>query len=953
MYAVAPRKKKIFLESSKIDLSPRIISKRKFNEGNRIGPNENILLNEILTIELYCILNQRAILDEAVEEIKVFLVDSQDDPAKRKNLIRDSLQGDQDSSFKKTEVQNSKLGRLSKGEISISKRKFSNLNKTNNPFKIRQKLINVIYDIDKSNQDLTIERFSNLKFITKIDTNQILGSIKTKNIQNLKQTDEELFGYKEIFSIKRKSNYNSIDDQEKNVLIDTRKSSSNSDFQFSITNFKNNYFKEIKMGRDPLCSFAFKDDFSTIEEKCRGSLNMDKNRESDLRKSFREFARQKIVSSSTDLGFSVVKRKVLNTERVCKASFEISKTKIRNLTKKNEGILRLIFFAFDKSGRKIDSYQKSVSISDLLLTDVNPTMDFDINSVRNKKGNIITNVINKELKISNFNLYQKEFSRSQNYNNAIFSEVLENFSISPNNVLKLIDGKNQSPRTLSLSRNKTVFHRITTNFLNKEISNTKCSFVPSEESSENQLSCSVFVKQNIDEDSFEINVANISEDVYAVLPVKRVASGNRGTNFKVVQFLLNGNLVDTTKVFLKDENKNLPNYKISFTDSDIENDVIYEYAVFLYSKSGNKQLSGSKFLEKRSIREGLVEANITYKNLNNLSFDETTNQIKSSVEFEVLLERKEDDVDKILNSIFGDNRSLFNDDLSSIKDASNLLYGVRVHRIDTKTGECNFVGSFRGFKQEDKDAQPLGDIPKIYRATFIDSAPASDSQIYKFEPYLIPPAQVLDKVFDSLENIIKSKPRSNSSLNKLLVSKQKILNRNVISQIGSKYASLIGTKGAISSPKSFLEKNKNDLFLEGLTGDVVYVDLMPISGNELIQEIQISNSSIGIIKTLDKDTASRNYIPKSIVEINFSISRSDKLCDFYVVVKQINNDPNIIIDGAIHSKDSSDNLQEENYNYLSELRTSVGLIRYYIFGITKNGFLMGPAFLGSLTLEGE
>ena len=45
--------------------------------------------------------------------------------------------------------------------------------------------------------------------------------------------------------------------------------------------------------------------------------------------------------------------------------------------------------------------------------------------------------------------------------------------------------------------------------------------------------------------------------------------------------------------------------------------------------------------------------------------------------------------------------------------------------------------------------------------------------------------------------------------------------------------------------------------------------------------------------------------------------------------------------------------RSNRYRYLSELKTSVGLIRYYLVGVTKNGAIIGPSDIGSLVLGGE
>jgi hypothetical protein len=229
--------------------------------------------------------------------------------------------------------------------------------------------------------------------------------------------------------------------------------------------------------------------------------------------------------------------------------------------------------------------------------------------------------------------------------------------------------------------------------------------------------------------------------------------------------------------------------------------------------------------------------------------------------------------------------------------------------------------------------------------------PAFSTQIYKFDPFIIPPAQILDKVFQSLENIVKNNISSATTLNRILVSKQKILNKNIISQIGSKNSSAsLPSKGTIITPAALLEKNKNDLFLEGLTGYIVYDSVSPLD-SQVNNNLEVTDVKVGLVRSLDRNNSDANFVPKKLVDIQFATKSSDVILDFYVIVKKVNKDPNAILDGAIHSSDLSD--EKTNYRYLTEIKTNVGLIRYYLFGITKNGILLGPQFLGSIMLEGE
>ena len=189
-------------------------------------------------------------------------------------------------------------------------------------------------------------------------------------------------------------------------------------------------------------------------------------------------------------------------------------------------------------------------------------------------------------------------------------------------------------------------------------------------------------------------------------------------------------------------------------------------------------------------------------------------------------------------------------------------------------------------------------------------------------------------------------------MNKLFVSKQKILNQQVISKIGTKFASVQGRKGALSSPKSFVEKNRNDLFLEGATGDIEYETVSPENLSTSFENFKIDDSDISLLKTLDTDPNSTNFIPKNLVKVEFSVGNTDNFVDFYVVVRKENGNPAIIIDGAIHSTDLTDDSRFMNYTYLSKVKTSVGLIRYFIVPISKLGTKGPLRSVGSIVMRG-
>ena len=953
--------KKIFLKSAGVDLSPRVVNKRKIDKGNGQRFSQENRFEDILTVEISCFVDQKSILSQGVSEIKVFTSDVPLGALKKRSSILSS---------RKTNTPNpagtnkNKLGPAgqaiedSKRKTSRKKNKFQKIKEQSIKTDVRSKrrsktsdVINIVTDIDKISQNVSSLKFSSLRFLTKINVNQILSSAKIKNIQNLTQTDLEIFGEREVFEIRPSVSFKSRkikrSTREVSVPITKRLSIENA----SDRNFRSAYFSRVKLGKDPLSSFQNSDNFVSLQERLMGVSSIEKNKNDNLRNVFKIISQKESNSAGEAGNFRIVKSKQSKRKEIYKTTFDMSRRKLKEMSSKST--INLIFYAYDEKGIKIDSFGQVLNIKQLFSTEVNPTIDFDISTSRTNRGNIITNVSNKELDVGNFNIYQKFFSKSQNYKRKSFSLLADDFNVNPRNTLRLVDGRVQNKATPQLSKTKSVFHRVTSNFQDREIFNTKSSSTDAVEAFSNQLTCAVYVEIESSDNGQGgsargiVTITNLSEDVYAVLPVKRIAKGNRGDDFKTVKYLNAGALEDNEKTFI---DKNEDDSVFTFYDDDLEDDVIYEYSAILYSRSGAPQLSGSRFLEKNVEREGLISTSVE-TNLTGFSTD-SDGAPTIRVEFDITLNRQEDDVDKILNSLFGDNRALFSDDLKEIKDASNLSYGVRVHKIDTATGAFLYVGSFRAFKQESTDAQSSTDIPKTYRVKFEDFSSASNSQIYKIDPYLIPPAQVLDKVVSSLTNIIKQNNRSRSSLNKLFVSKQKILNQQVVSKIGTKFASVQGRKGALSSPKSFVEKNRNDLFLEGATGDIEYETVSPENLSTSFENFKIDDSDISLLKTLDTDPNSTNFIPKNLVKVEFSVGNTDNFVDFYVVVRKENGNPAIIIDGAIHSTDLTDDSRFMNYTYLSKVKTSVGLIRYFIVPISKLGTKGPLRSVGSIVMRG-
>lgn len=956
---VNKKNKRIFLNpnaAAGINISPRITKRTlvRSNESSR---------DELLEIEIFCAVDQRKMLDEEISDIRVFTSRVEiSDLKKRKSVLspdivdRPSPSGlsiNQSKSLEATRIPPAgsqfkrsnprKFDSLQKSKVRLANQKKS---LAVDSAEDRANFVNVVNDIDKISQTLNTLRVASLQFLTKINVNQFLSASKIKNIQNYKQTDDELFGTKEVFSVVPKLNLKgrNIRRNERNISLPTGPALSL--IPISEINFRRAYFNKVHKGEDPLSSFQHSDNYMSLQESIKGIKEIDKTPDDELRDAFKKIINPEIGNVSEFSDLRIVKKRVSNRRAVYKGSFTILRSRLRSLGR--GGDVNLIFYAYDQKGVKVDSFGRVLDLDSLLKTSTPPPLDFQVGVTRNNKGNIITSINNEELIPSQYKLYQKTFTKSQNFKRNNFSQLAEDVLVGPKSSINLIDGTRQTSGRHEIAKTKTVFHRVTSTFENEEISNTKTASSVGEKSLGNELTCGIYV-ESID-GRMKITVGNFSEGVRAVLPVKRKAVGKRGNDFRTVRVRPENSLINNSKTFLDfqdDEDKSL-----TFFDDDLQDDKIYEYAAVLYGKNGEPQLSASRFLEKFVERENEITTTIQLDgqpevgiNLGGKNFVEN--------KFNIVLTRNENDVDKILNSLFGDNRQLFQKDLESIKDASNLIHGVRVHKIDTRTGEFSFVGSFRANSQSSPEDQPNTDLPKTFKLTFTDRAPIGQTTIYKFNPYVIPPSQVLDKVFDTLQNLLKNKNRSRLPMSKFLVSKQKIINRDVLSKVGTKYASIQGRKGAIASPKAFAEKNRNDLFLEGLTGDISYIEVGQIDRIADVVDFDLRSSNVSLLKSFDKNEDGTSLIPKNLVEINFTVGNSDVFVDFYVVLRRENNSRIAVIDGAIHSKDIEANQLFSSYRYLSKVKTSVGLISYFIVPVTKIGNRGPIVNAGDIILRGN
>tara|TARA_Y100001973_G_scaffold105411_1_gene178443 strand:- start:789 stop:3527 length:2739 start_codon:yes stop_codon:yes gene_type:complete len=900
----------IFRKGQSRDLVPRIKSVRKVSikkQGNDEPQNF-----DIANIEFYTFADQRKILSHRIRKIEVF---------------------------------------LSKKDIKYYRQKFTPFDEINHR---DQQIVNdTLYDYSYSMHDLIAAHFDGVYKVGVIDPYQKIRRIKRTGTSGLiNKTDRELFGTTKVYKTVQKrenSKFKRKRSGDLNILNQTIPPED--DYPESENygrKFRRQYRRAIKKGIDPMILLQERDHYVCTEESVKGVSKISKPRKSPLRSCFTKYIRT-AYADNTDLNFRIIEEEKTNRIARLKARVRMNSLVLGGLF--SSGFEYLIFFAYDKAGNRIDSFGYKVDLQKMFDDFINPTLDFEIMASKNRDNNAITRIFNGEFQPALFNLYQKKFNANSSPLRSDYEKLSTNL-IDSRAVKKLVNGREvKKTKERAFCSTKNVFQRVTFNHLGTELANSKAASVRAAEMPAEQINCKIIAKvdNKAGKERISIRLYDFTDEVTSFQVVRRRVRGNRGDNFKPVRQIENGRIVDSSRIILDGS----PRESYVFYDEDVEDEELYEYAAILYDASGATTLSTNRFFEEYMKRDGILRVVMKPGSAKAMPPQDTSDESATvHQKFEITIRKSEDDVDKIINSLFGDNRALFNDDLKDIREGSNLVYGARVHRIDTHTGESSLLGVFRASKQKSRNEAENSDIPKDFRIVFTDAVPAYSKQIYKVEPYAVPPTQILDRLIEKLKYSAAKDISKRTASKKMLFSKGRIMKQDVVSKVGGKYASSTTKKGKVSSDLSYVEISRGDIFTEGYTGDMIYLEHRSMSRLPSFRDLKFRQSSVTPFYALDIEKRESRKISKNFMKVTFTADSVNSLVDFYVVLRAENNNPKIVIDGVVHSKD----LQEGNesifkYDYISEVKTKVGYISYFAVGISKIGTLSNILFLGDTYLR--
>lgn len=936
---------KVYTE--KFDIFPDTVDNRiKFNLEPKIskidfyfepGTNSTIAgvggLKRRFEIEFYCLIDQRAIFEGEVERIDAFISE-------------------------KT------LDHYDKNPVSVYER----VDKQDT-----REVNDVTYDVVNYLENATNTNLDGMIYLTSFEPYQTFNRENTKFMEIPSLTDEEAFGVRTVFQpyVNSKSNKNRrsqrsnqqrrLDFYESFARALLKEEKDSVKIEKKQTDharvFRRQYNALLLKGIDPLFYFQEGEKTQSVTEFLKGVKKIDKpiTATEKIRVDALKYANRRIREIEEDSVAGIQKVKISKRIERIKTKLIIDEDKIKDYANLGEN---LIIFATGKNGIRLDRTSYKINLLNLIqnIDYREPNLDYSVVSTRNIHGKVITNIQNHSKKN---NLNVRVYAKKVNYN---MHPGLMRFKLTDNYIRVkrgrdriITDGTDTKGHVFApgLGTSFPVFHRFTCLDYSTYIANTKSTYVPGKKSPEKLLTCSFYplVKnKSTTKPHIEISIKNVSPEVRKIRVLKRnVTNGMSKSKFYSLrdeEFKVQNDILCN----INDENDSAPpNY---FTqDYDVHDDQTYEYEVTLIDASGNKYRNNMTAIETFTDPAKAVNLRVTNVSSEELTEDEDNQEEptmgENEVSFDVNIDMIEEDIDKILNSVFDDKYRLFLDEFKDLKDTSALIKGVKVSRINTATGQIENVGNFKAPRTLANDASVEGK-QQFSRVKVVATQNLYCDYIYKIEPYVTPPTHILSNVTAMIRNqsrkiankntIIRKIGKYTGSKNKLNMSANNIQKGSVVSSQGSRFAGVKTRRGRLSSPVSLLEKTGGDIFAEGLTGDITYVPVSsPLEG-------LMSKSSVGLTGKVQprevfeiEDVSDINFIRKKYYQIKITTQGQDKFVDFYIVFKRQNLEKELTIDGAMHSVDRFGGVN--TYNYISRCDGSIGLLQFYVLPVAKDGTL--------------
>lgn len=606
-----------------------------------------------------------------------------------------------------------------------------------------------------------------------------------------------------------------------------------------------------------------------------------------------------------------------------------------NNLKRFGSLCHLIFIAYDDSGLALQTFSHPLVIDQILDQLTLNTDKYTINSARNNiSGTSKVIVSNDTNKNCNITLYAKTFSNYTIKNLNQFEIVHENLNISPRSKVSLYDGTTDIKRNpIRFPVGKNVLYRSTINFNNKSFDNVKTSFSKAlKRKNESIPFCTLTPKVN-EKGFMMIEASNLSDNIESCrllkFRFKTRARGNKeyiSNNFGIQD----ANFYDVTS-----EN-------IVFEDYDMFDGKYYEYILECKLKNGEvKQAISNKCIERFETKQHIANINVRKVTTTPGSSDgERDNRAQSlsrkvTVIFDV--DRKPPQFERILTQVLGRGieSELFTEELNRLRNLEGFTYSIKVEKFNKQTGESSEVTDIQ-VSSEDSQGLSFSDFINEYHDVY-----------YKLTPRIKPTEELIRTVENIINDLASSERMSQINYSSLAMDNvRKSLTEGVVSFVKNKYNLNAALKKGLIVPESVRNASQNvDMFYDASTGDIAYVDInrQNFTDYKSLSLTYINHYELKFLnpeenKQKNKFKNAKRYLKNRKFILTFQANQSDYEIDYYVVF--IKEGRSVYLDGAIHSKDTGD--QINFYNYLVDHIGSEGDVEYYLVPVTKNGEILRP-----------
>ena len=720
--------------------------------------------------------------------------------------------------------------------------------------------------------------------------------------------------------------------------------------------FKKLYLSMIANNDDP--AILFQDDFmkTSFKDKRGGLSNVSNKKNDNYQKRFRPIFDNITtqIKSNSEMLYEFDTNIQNENLKTFSTRINISLNKLRSLGNR----FFVLLISKNIFGMNLEAQSYAINLSDIeKQLKINGT-SYHIKTARlNNNVSILTagsSDINNNI---DFTLHAKVVSRIKPFEYCYYNTVDSNI-IKRGASVTYKDGtinKNKKRPTF-FKPSDNIFYRTTLNYINKAYDN--CIAATDRGKFKNEMIPRLTVVAKTLKSSMKVEVSYMSNNIAAIRPMKRFFKGKTHVRGQK-RFLINTEGEEITN-FVNVKNT----HSVSFEDIEVYRGTCYEYFVECIMLNGEKKIAYSTFIEEFEEPTGSVAfskpivtndytpaAPLSEKNYDNV-------KRRVSVSFNV--KKVQNEIDKILQNMFGNLFELFKSDLQEIRDLQGFVVSIEVVRIDLFTGEAETVTKLTPNENGECDFTDI-------------NVPYLNSVRYKLIPRVTPALDIISLINEkakliSKKEIFKSGRFTRSTNERVRASAQ----LNILSKPGNKMATRNAFMRGLIESQTFQFTNANlDFFLNSSTGDIFYFDVQGLDAFKVSTNFKVANgkvSNISIPSGLQARYASNRTVENfktqnfkgqdfvndftkkrdmKMCDVSFTVSEPDVYVDFYVMFIKENNQ--VYLDGIIHSSDDYE--ASKNYSYLVKHEGSFGIIEYYAVAFYKNGYISLPKLIAAQNIE--